>query len=99
MAKISKFQHFTYPIDIIYDSILNKCILSGINKITCPDKYYINITFNNGVVAYLWNGNKYYAWLSEGSIGEYKFANSRPKRKTMQKLLDLIENYYIESIN
>lgn len=99
MAKISIFQEFLYQVDIIYDSILNKCILSGINKITLPNKFYINITFNNGVVANLWNANKYYAWLSQGNIGEYKFANSRPKRKTMQKLLNLIETYYLESIN
>ena len=87
---------FNYCVDSILDSILNKELDSGISE-CITNSFYIDITFNTGVKATLWNENKWYAWLSRGNIGNYTWDNARPRRKTMWRLKKEIEKYFVEN--
>jgi hypothetical protein len=82
--------------------ILDSCIKSGINKINYQG-YRIFIDFGNGYTMHAWNANKFYSWLSDGTVkdGEeliYKWEDERPRAKTMYKLNRLITSYYATTI-
>lgn len=87
------FTMFNYSVDPILDEILNRCLDSGIESVK-TDMYFMYIKFNNGIDSKLWNVNKYHAWISEGFIGDYRFSNIRPKRKTMKRLDKELINYF-----
>ncbi len=94
------FTSMNYPIDEILDSVLAGNIISGIESIT-TSRFDLDIVFKNGSFLHGWNGNRYYAWLSQGYIKFFKSKESyywhdkRPSRKTMSNLLDLIKAYYL----
>lgn len=69
----------------VLDSLLNKKLDLGIDKVSSND-YFINITFKDGVRCSMWNANKYYDWLSSGSIGNYNWIDVRPHKSTMRRL-------------
>lgn len=92
------------------DEVLDSCLLNLINNYEITDisydSYEMNIMFSNNkteVIFHAWNRNKWYAWLSSGyikiaskeaSVPNYYWDDSRPKRKTMNKLLKKISEYY-----
>lgn len=78
----------------ILDSILNKCLDSGIDTITYEDIYYINIKFMNGVKSRFWNANKFYGWIQDGNIGGFVWGKCRPSRSTMRRLDFHINEYH-----
>lgn len=96
-TKPSIFCVLNYSVDKVLDTILSKCIDSGIKSYKTT-AYFMNIDFNNGINAVLWNANKYYAWISEGYIGTYSFRGVQPSKKTMRKLNKEIEKYFINTI-
>ena len=49
------------------------------------DEYYITIRTSNDVIKF-WNENKYYAWLSSGSINGVGFLNISPSKFSMYRL-------------
>lgn len=49
------------------------------------DEYYITIRTSNDVIKF-WNENKYYAWLSSGSINGVGFLNISPSKISMYRL-------------
>lgn len=81
-----------YPYSKIYDEKLLKCVESGIKNIRY-ESHHINISFNCGSNAHLWNTNKWYAWLSRGNIDNFYFDGEMPSKKTMGKLKFLIEEW------
>lgn len=92
------FEDFTYPIDRKLDKYLKKAIRSGIYSITIRDTYRSNIVFNDGTYGVIWNANKWYAWLTDGSLvspngDAYVWEDKRPTRWTMIKLKKAIEKY------
>lgn len=87
--------------DMYVNDILSACLESGIEEIaSCIDSYYINIKFKNGVTARLWNRNKFYGWLSQGSFVDianktiYEYDNARPSRNVMWMLYKAIRKYW-----
>lgn len=80
-------------------TLLYVCLQSGIEEII-SDSHYLRIKFKNGVTARLWNKNKFYAWLSEGSFIDnnnktiYEYDNARPSRDVMWMLYKAIRNYW-----
>lgn len=91
-----RFDIMNYSVDNILDIILNKKIKLGIKHINNNDRYYITITFNDDTTFKSWNVNKWYAWLNKGDLDGYLYQSSRPKRKTMRRLLNAIEDYYLK---
>lgn len=93
------FTMMIYQIDYYLDKMLNDDIKSGIKKITKENNYYIIIEFNSGTIYYMWDENKYYAWLSDGMIYKnndtkkpvYTWKSTRPAKKTMALLLRKIK--------
>lgn len=83
-------------IDVVLDTILNRCLDSGIEAASSDDGYYLDIAFKNKIEAKLWNSGKYYAWLHRGRIGDYAYENVRPKKKTMRRLIRALATYYLE---
>jgi hypothetical protein len=53
----------------------------------------------NGVECQLWDSNKYYAWLSRGSIGDYEWDRKRPTTSTMAAFKEYLMDYSNEKIN
>lgn len=80
-------------------TVLWACLYSGIEDITI-ETYYMKIKFKNEVTARLWNGNKFYAWLSQGSFVDksgktiYEYDNARPSRDVMWMLYKAIRKYW-----
>lgn len=78
---------------------INNCINTGIISVAYSSRFDMYILFGNELIVEFWNENKYYAWLSKGSIiskesGElYKWKNKRPNRRTMARLYCEIEKY------
>lgn len=101
---INKLRYVTFNNDYcpILDRLFNKNISSGIKSVTAKDNYYLYITFNNGNKLKVWNTNKYYGWLNEGSFIDenkkhiYTWFESRPKRKTMIRFRKLLERLFLE---
>lgn len=87
---------FIYDVDSTLDSILNKELDSGISECIISE-CYLDITFNTGVKAKLWNEGKWFAWVSRGNIGKYTWDEARPRRKTMWRLMKEIEKYFVEN--
>ena len=93
---------FLYPEDDIVTCILKISIKTGINNITYDrGRYYIVISFNNGIKAELWNCNKWYAWASsslfyKNDVEIYRATSCRPSRKVIWLLSKSISKY-IES--
>jgi hypothetical protein len=89
-----------YDADSVLDNILCGCISSGIKGVA-TDEYYITVWFGNGNVAKMWNANKYFAWLTDGTIYHqgkrnvhYQWSHTRPTKKTMRVLRRAIAGYY-----
>lgn len=68
------------------------------------DYYYLRIEFSNGIIADVWNANRYYGWLSNGTIIKnnsviYKWKDVRPRKKTMRKLRRKLRDFYKNKYN
>lgn len=61
-------------------------------------EYFIDLVFKDGTKASLWNENKYYAWLSQGFIGSFRWRNSRPGRSTMRRLNYAINDFITKNV-
>lgn len=85
-----RFTLFNDRVDNFLDSILNRKLIIGIKEIDKIDGHYITIIFNDNTRMVAWNSNKWYAWLSQGLIGNYTWKDGRPRRKTMRKLYNQI---------
>lgn len=68
---------------------------TGEATVTEINNFYITVLTADRVVE-LWNGNKYYAWLSRADdvthnyFGDKIYSNVRPRRSTMRKLVDAL---------
>lgn len=103
MGRIGLLQSFNDEVNKSLDSYLNLLLLS--NTITIVEisliGYKMKIKFNNNKVIEFWNENKWYAWMTEGRIYtegknkhiEFEWRANRPKRRTMNLLLEKIENF------
>lgn len=59
---------FQYKYSFEYNARLLRCMSEGIKSVI-HDPHVIQIIFNDGSSARLWDSNKYYAWLTgQGSI-------------------------------
>lgn len=109
--RIPLFTRFNDVKDLILDNYLLNLINNyEITDISC-NSYYMDITFSNNntkVIFHAWNTNKWYAWLHKGYIKiiskgapdqNYYWDDSRPRRKTMNKLLKKISDYYNKILN
>ena len=98
MSKISVFTRFLYGVDDMVDNVLNAVMdcfdLSDVKY----DLYTVTLRFGDKIIMELWNSGKYYAWLSKGKVlvgGNELFfwREARPRRKTMNRVLGLIESF------
>jgi hypothetical protein len=85
---------FNEGVDEIVDMLLRAGIESGIASLKMS-QYDLTIEFCNGKTMRAWNGNKYYAWLGHGRIGEYVWSSARPSTEAMVLLRDAIKQYYL----
>ena len=85
---------FNDPYDECLDLMLQKCLNHGIRSISLKNQCWITIEFGNGVILKGWNFNRWYAWLHQGSLGEYQWADARPSANTMADLRREIKYYY-----
>lgn len=88
-----------HPTDPLLDLYLRTGLVYGIKSINTVSDHFIKIEFKNGIEATLWNANKHYAWLSEGTIvlpngmaKDYKYSGAMPSRSTMFRLRRSIKN-------
>ena len=88
---------FLYHYDGVLDYMLKVCLSAGIASIK-SSKYFLNITFKNGLVLEAWNENKYYAWLQSGYIGNYNWDYMRPSAYTMLCLLQAMQDFTIKGL-
>lgn len=103
MGRIGFLQSFNDEVNKSLDEYLKLLLLS--NTITIVEISLIGcvmkIKFSNNKVIEFWNENKWYAWMCEGKIYtegkngqvEFEWKASRPKRRTMNLLLEKIENF------
>jgi len=80
------------------DDILKELLTKKIIKIDKEGAARIGVLFDDGSFADLWNENKYYAWLDQGTIKlingrDYTYAGKRPKVTTMVKMLRKIQSF------
>lgn len=92
------FTMMNYGHDHILSSILSNAMDSGIKSISSISRYYISIKFNNGSEMNAWHENRYYAWLSQGSIinkdgSEYMWKDARPSRAVMARLYNMTKQH------
>jgi len=63
---------------------------SGVKNVDTKDQHYIYIDFNCGMRAELWDSNKWYAWLSSGTIyfnnEEYRYTGVLPSKEIQLEL-------------
>ena len=99
MRKVGLFTNFIYQVDENVDNILNQIMDNHeLTEFVYNDEYTMNLRFGNKISAKLWNAERYYAWLSRGEIkvnGElfFTWSHARPKRKTMNRLLKLMDRF------
>ena len=103
MGRIGFLQSFNDEVNKSLDEYLKLLLLS--NTITIVEisliGYRMKIKFSNNKVIDFWNENKWYAWMSDGKIYtedeneqlEFEWKASRPKKRTMNLLLEKIENF------
>ncbi|WP_196607134.1 hypothetical protein [Pectinatus frisingensis] len=90
---------FNDSVDKTVDAIVLNAVTKQWKEIKVSE-FYITIKLNNGDILRLWNGNKYYAWLSKGTFfstakGFYQWDDCRPSTRTMVLLRDKISDWYI----
>lgn len=91
-------------VDELLDSLLSNLIENKTIIDVKDEDYYLYIEFSNGVIANMWNANRYYAWLCIGTISEnnsviYKWNYARPRKKTMRKLRKKLRDFYKNKYN
>lgn len=97
MSKIKLLTCFIYGVDDNVDHLLNQIMDNHeLTGLVYNDEYTMTLRFGNKISAELCNSGRYFAWLSEGEIkvnGELFFTwnHARPKRKTMNRLLRLMD--------
>lgn len=98
------FTIMNHGVDETLDSLLSN-IIDNKTIIDVKVKYlYLCIEFSNGIIADVWNANRYYAWLCIGTISEnnsviYKWNYARPRKKTMRKLRRKLRDFYKNKYN
>lgn len=99
MNKINLLTVFFYNVDDNVDYLLNQIMDNyELTELVYNDEYTVTLRFGNKISAKLWNSGRYSAWLSQGKIkvnGELFFTwdQARPRRKTMNRLLKLMEGF------
>jgi hypothetical protein len=65
---------FNYPVDEALDMLLERGLRSGILSVEINTSlfYELRVQFKNGDTMKAWNCNKYYGWVSRGSMGAYR---------------------------
>lgn len=91
--KPTMFCNMLYPVCGMLDMVMNIYLDRGIKKVE-HSQYLLDIEFNDGTKARFHNANKYYAWLSDGYIGNFYWRDSRPRKSTMRRLVYELEKYY-----
>lgn len=96
MRKVGLFTDFIYQVDENVDKILSQIMDEyELLDIKYNDEYTITLRFGNNILVEAWNSGRYYAWLSEGKVitnGKlfFTWCDGRPRRKTMNRLLELM---------
>ena len=90
---------FNYDVDTLLDRALNAGVKSGI-KCASSCGFLAKVEFMNGTKIDYWNENKYYAWMSRGTItfrngDEYNFYDARPTAKWMYLFKCALEDYHM----
>lgn len=92
-----------YMVCETHTEVLKRCLDSGIksvkwgyNKLT-DDYVTVDVEFNNGVSANLWNANRWYAWMSNNVFkkGECvdSFCTSMPSLKQRARIYYELSKY------
>lgn len=101
MEKISLFTIFNYKVSPELETILKKLLSEYELKDVVYLCYDIRLIFEKNVEVIASNNYKWYSWFSYGRIyinGKllFKWENERPRRKTMNKILEKIGNLTIK---
>ena len=103
MEKIGIFTDFLYPksstVDNILGWLISKYELSDVKF----DKYYVILVFKGGISAKILNTCDPSTWASTGSVKKgsdefHRWNNMRPSRKTMNRMLKIINAYMTDKI-
>ena len=98
MNKIGIFTAFKYSADVTLDHVIGTIMdcfeLSDVRYLGS----WMTLYFGESIVLEVWNSNKYYAWLAEGKVWLhdkliYSWDCSRPKRKTMNRLIMMLNGF------
>lgn len=98
---IGIFTNFDYEVSEELDAVLRKALNTRKLEKAEYDEYYVTLHFEGGVRIKAWDVNRYFAWLARGSVekdGEtiLRWDGARPRRKTMNRLLKLLERHVLE---
>lgn len=101
MEKISLFTNFNYKVSPELDAILKKLLSEYELKDIVYQYYDIKLIFEKNVEVIACNSYKWYSWFHYGRIyinGKllFKWEKERPRRKTMNKILEKICNFSIK---
>jgi hypothetical protein len=75
--------NFIYDRDELLDDFLCECLNFEIVAYKMESALRAEVLFSNGVRFEYWNGNRFFAWLSEGKIGGYTYTDSSVSKDTM----------------
>ncbi len=67
---------FNYSVDVVLDKALKDSLNSGIANVNSISRFFMAVTFNNGVIFTCWNQGKYYAWLSRAILASQTEQNT-----------------------
>ena len=100
---IGIFTNFNYVVSEELDAVLSETLNTRKLEKAEYDGYYVTLHFEGGVSIKAWNENRYFAWLASGTVekdGEtiLRWDGARPRRRTMNRLLKLLERHVLEMI-
>lgn len=103
MKKISLFTIFNYKVSPELEAILEKLLSEYELKDVVYQLSYIKLVFEKNVEVIAYNECRWHSWFAYGKIyinGElfFKWNEERPRRKTMNKILEKIGNLSIKTL-
>ncbi len=103
--RISIFTIFNDPVSPDLDSILNYILKQHkLKDVIYENAYWFVLCFGDKIKIRAWNTSKWFAWFCRGEIEMsdnciLRWDDSRPSRRTMNKILNAIDEYHKEKIS